>query len=37
MKILALSDRVVERVYSSNIIQNYGDVDLVLGCGDLPM
>jgi Icc-related predicted phosphoesterase len=37
MKILALSDRVVESVYSSHIQQNYGDVDLVLGCGDLPM
>ncbi len=37
MKILALSDRVVESVYSPSIIQNYGDVDLVLGCGDLPI
>lgn len=37
MKILALSDSVVERVYSPSILQNYGDVDLVLGCGDLPI
>lgn len=37
MKILALSDCVVESVYSSSILQNYGDVDLVLGCGDLPI
>jgi Icc-related predicted phosphoesterase len=36
MKILALSDRVVERVYSEHIRHNYGDVDLVVGCGDLP-
>jgi Icc-related predicted phosphoesterase len=36
MKILALSDRVVETVYSENIHKNYGDVDLVIGCGDLP-
>ncbi len=37
MKILALSDRVVESVYSSSLRTNFGDVDLVIGCGDLPM
>lgn len=37
MKILALSDSVDERVYSENIHQSYGDVDLVIGCGDLPI
>lgn len=37
MKILALSDSVDERVYSAHIHQTYGDVDLVLGCGDLPI
>jgi Icc-related predicted phosphoesterase len=36
MKILAISDRVDERVYSEHILHNYGDVDLVVGCGDLP-
>ena len=36
MKILALSDIVDERVYSENLIRNYGDVDIVVGCGDLP-
>ena len=36
MKILALSDHVDERVYSEHIVQNYGDVDLTVGCGDLP-
>jgi Icc-related predicted phosphoesterase len=36
MKILALSDCVVEAIYSLNIREMYGDVDLVIGCGDLP-
>lgn len=36
MRILALSDRVVEAVYSPQIVRLYGDVDLVVGCGDLP-
>jgi Icc-related predicted phosphoesterase len=36
MKILALSDMVDERVYSEDIRQNYGDSDIVVGCGDLP-
>lgn len=36
MKILALSDRVVESVYSTHLRRNYGDVDIVVGCGDLP-
>ncbi len=36
MKILALSDEVVELVYSPEVKAHYGNVDLVLGCGDLP-
>lgn len=36
MKLLALSDAVDERVYSEHLRANYGDADLVLGCGDLP-
>lgn len=36
MKLLALSDRVVNAIYSSQICDLYGDVDLVIGCGDLP-
>lgn len=36
MKILALSDQVVESVYSPCIRERFGDVDIVLGCGDLP-
>ena len=36
MKILAISDRVVETIYSSRIRERFGDVDMVLSCGDLP-
>jgi len=36
MKILTISDRVDELLYSSAIRQALGDVDLVLSCGDLP-
>ena len=36
MKILAVSDTVVDRLYSPNVGEYFRDVDLVLGCGDLP-
>ncbi|HNT23961.1 MAG TPA: metallophosphoesterase [Anaerolineales bacterium] len=36
MKILAVSDVVVDRIYSPQIRTLYRDVDLVVGCGDLP-
>jgi len=36
MKILAISDEVVSRVYDEGIAKRFGDVDLVLSCGDLP-
>jgi Icc-related predicted phosphoesterase len=36
MKVLSLSDVVVARIYSPQIRSLYGDVDFVLGCGDLP-
>ena len=36
MKILAVSDQVVEGIYSSHICERLGDVDMVLACGDLP-
>ena len=36
MKILTLSDRVDELIYSPAIKHLFNDVDLVLGCGDLP-
>ena len=36
MKILALSDKVIETIYSDRIRKRYGNIDLVVGCGDLP-
>jgi calcineurin-like phosphoesterase family protein len=36
MKILTVSDRVEPLVYSPAIKEVFGDVDLVLSCGDLP-
>ena len=36
MKVLAVSDQVVEGVYSPHICERFGDVGLVLSCGDLP-
>ncbi len=36
MKILAVSDMVVDRLYSATVAERFNDVKLVLGCGDLP-
>jgi len=36
LKILSISDKVVPIIYSSQIRGRFGDVDLVLACGDLP-
>mgnify|MGYP000165081977 CR=1 FL=1 len=36
MRILALSDQVVESIYSADVRERFGDVDLLLSCGDLP-
>jgi len=36
MKILAVSDTVVEFIYNPKIRQIFPDIDLVIGCGDLP-
>jgi Icc-related predicted phosphoesterase len=36
VKILAISDKVMDVIYSSAISRNFGNVDLVLACGDLP-
>jgi uncharacterized protein len=36
MKILAISDIVVEFIYNPKIRQLFHDLDLVIGCGDLP-
>ncbi|MDR2515849.1 MAG: metallophosphoesterase [Spirochaetaceae bacterium] len=37
MKILCISDQIDPLVYSSSIKDHFGDVDLVLSAGDLPM
>jgi Icc-related predicted phosphoesterase len=36
MKILTVSDKVEEIIYSPAIKRMFGGVDLVLGCGDMP-
>jgi uncharacterized protein len=36
VKILFISDRVVNRLYSPNIAQHYPGIELIVGCGDLP-
>ncbi len=36
MKILAVSDRVLDHLYCSDVKQKYADIDLLIGCGDLP-
>ena len=36
MKILALSDKIVSFIYSPQVKQRFQDVDLIIGCGDLP-
>lgn len=36
-KILCVSDEIDPLVYSKNVKERYGDVDLVLSAGDLPM
>ena len=36
MKILAVSDEVVERLYSLCEMGHFDDIELIVGCGDLP-
>ena len=36
MKVLALSDQIVERMYALVASHHFDDIDLVFGCGDLP-
>lgn len=36
MKILAVSDQVAPILYSSTVRQSFPDIDLIIGCGDLP-
>ena len=36
MKILAVSDEAVDRLYTPQITRNFSSVEMILGCGDLP-
>jgi Icc-related predicted phosphoesterase len=36
MKILAISDEVLDALYTPKVRQTYPDIDLLIGCGDLP-
>lgn len=36
LRVLAVSDEVDQRIYSSSIRERMGDVDMVVSCGDLP-
>jgi Icc-related predicted phosphoesterase len=36
MKVLAVSDRVLNRLYNTKVREHYPDIDIIVGCGDLP-
>lgn len=36
MRILAVSDRVLDKLYSGQTRRMFPDIDLIIGCGDLP-
>lgn len=36
MRILAVSDRVLDQLYCSDVRSKYPAIDLIIGCGDLP-
>ncbi|MCO5186224.1 MAG: metallophosphoesterase [Anaerolineae bacterium] len=36
MKLLAVSDTVLPQLYNSEVRQRHPDIDLLIGCGDLP-
>ncbi len=36
MKILAVSDRVMDQLYCADVRQKFPGIDLIVGCGDLP-
>lgn len=36
MKVLAISDQIIDRLYSTSVRETYPDIDLILSCGDLP-
>lgn len=36
MKVLSLSDKVLDVIYTASIIDRHKDINIILGCGDLP-
>jgi Icc-related predicted phosphoesterase len=36
VEILAVSDQVVDAIYSAHIVERFGNVEMVVSCGDLP-
>jgi uncharacterized protein len=36
VRIMAVSDRVMDQLYCSDVRFKYPDIDLIIGCGDLP-
>lgn len=36
MKVLAVSDRVLDNLYTANVRKKYPGIDLIIGCGDVP-
>ncbi len=36
LKILAVTDQVIDSLHSPNVKNRFGDVDLIISCGDLP-
>lgn len=36
LRVLAVTDEVDQRIYSTSIRERMGDVDMIIGCGDLP-
>lgn len=36
MKVLFVSDKVVEHLYSPTLVERFKDIELIIGCGDLP-
>jgi len=36
MKILVLSDKIEDIIYTNSISERFGDIDFVISCGDLP-
>jgi Icc-related predicted phosphoesterase len=36
LKILAVSDMVVDHLYSTQVAERFRNIELILGCGDLP-